>query len=44
MYEGCKKRGVLSSKWVVKIDDFLDCAFMFLAYSCFVYMLMHQFT
>jgi hypothetical protein len=27
MYEGWKKRGALSSEWVVKTDAFLDCAF-----------------
>jgi hypothetical protein len=27
MYEGWKKRGALSSKWVAKTDTFLDFAF-----------------
>lgn len=27
MFEGWKKRGDLSSEWVVKIDNFLDRAF-----------------
>jgi hypothetical protein len=27
MYEGCKKRGALSSEWVAKTDVFLDRAF-----------------